>query len=66
METISQWMSAWWWPLVVLLVCICCIVALIARLKLHAFFALMIVAVLAGVMAAPGELWLALLLMEST
>jgi GntP family gluconate:H+ symporter len=56
MPILTELVSVWWWPLIVLSICVVSIVVLIARIKVHPFLALMIVAVLAGVLAGPGAL----------
>lgn len=46
----------WWWPFVVLVVCVALIVVLITVVRLHAFLALILAAVAAGLLASslPG------------
>jgi len=41
-----------WWPFVVLVVCVAFVIVAISKLRLHAFLALILAALLAGVMAA--------------
>ena len=41
-----------WWPFVVLIVCVAFVIVAISKLRLHAFLALILAALLAGVMAA--------------
>lgn len=45
-----------WWPLVVLVICVALVVALIAFVRLHAFVALVLAALVAGVLSRPGTL----------
>jgi GntP family gluconate:H+ symporter len=45
-----------WWPFAVLLLSVGVVVALITALRLHAFLALILAAVAAGMLAAPGTL----------
>ena len=45
-----------WWPFVVLLVSVATIVVLITVLRMHAYFALMLAAIVAGLMARIGTL----------
>ena len=48
--------SASLWPFVILVVCVATIILLITVLRIHAFLALIIVAILAGLLAKQGTL----------
>lgn len=45
-----------YWPFAVLMISVACIVIMITVLRLHAFFALMLAAIVAGLLARPGTL----------
>ena len=44
------------WPFVILLICVVTIITLITKLRVHAFLALIGVAILAGLLAPRGSL----------
>ncbi len=44
------------WPFGVLVVCVVALIVLIARLRVHAFIALVLAATLAGILSRPGQL----------
>lgn len=56
MAALADWMTWQFWPLIVLVLAIISIVGLIALFRMHAFIALMLVAIGVGILAPPGAI----------